>query len=154
MQPQPCEVHAENDEYKREEQRPAKQRKQSWETAISLCSHSHPQTQRTLWHPSHFIHFMDNRPKSTGTPTYSSNAHNHVVSKVNKMCMRLTLQHIPVTMQLLDFCHQIQHSTSDYIHRRNMEIVGGMQATEHNIYMHSSSIVSCSYPTLSQREMV
>ena len=39
---------------------------------------------------------------------------------------------LTVTMLLviLDFCHQIQHCTSDYIHRRNMEIVGGMQATE------------------------
>ena len=100
-------------------------------------------------------------PIAHATPTYSSNA--HVGSKVIEMCVRLTLQiskpsfmSSPVTMLLLDFCHLIQRCTSDYILMRAMEIVGGMQATEHSspTFICTLALVSCSYPTLSQRKMV
>ena len=44
--------------------------------------------------------------------------------------------------------------TSDYIHRRNMEIVGGMQATEQS-YMHSScSLMFISHPLTKINESV
>ena len=105
--------------------------------------------QRMLWHPSHFTNSWPTVPKAHGTPTHSSNAH-----MLFQRSLRCALQHIPVTMLLLDFCHQIQHCTSDYIHWRNMEIVGGMQATEQSssMFISTPALVSCSY--LSQREMI
>ena len=135
---------------------------EKWPYPCVRCSskpHSHPQTLSTYALPSFSLFTLNGRLSQKHMPRLLTVVM-HMLVQRSLRCVRLTLQiskpsfmSLPVTMLLLDFCHLIQHCTSDYIHRRNMEVVGGMQATEEisPTFICTLALVSCSYPTLSQR---
>ena len=124
------------------------------------CTHILKLLQCTLCHPSHFSHFMA-RPSQKHMPHLLTVLINKSWFKGHWNVRKATLQihkpgfmSLPVTMLLLDFCHQIQHCTGDYFHMRNVEIVGGKKATEQSfpIFICTLGVVSYSYFT--QRKMV